>query len=149
DYPQLENGIGLMRLMKEEFSDALDSVKADVKVKPFTVATGTSAAPYIKNLIDELVKKCDNVIDYRVVAVKNKFFGESVNVAGLVTGGDLVDALKSAKCSTRVLIPGVMLRHKTNVFLDDITLSEAETAAGVSITPVENDGQALLNEICR
>lgn len=149
DYPQLENGVGLMALLKDEFLYALEELPSNVKILDFTIATGTSAAPFIKNLIDELAKKCDNVFRFQVIAVPNRFFGETVNVAGLVTGGDLIETLRGHDLGARVFIPEVMLRHETNVFLDDVTLCQAEEALGVPIIPLPNDGAEMLAKLCK
>lgn len=147
EYPQLENGVGMIALMQTEFRAALDKVKKRIKIRPFTIATGVSAAPFLAKLIDELAEKCDNVFEYNVVPVPNHFFGETVNVAGLVTGGDLISALQGKDLGERVLIPDVMLRHQTNVFLDDVTISDVEKALGIPVHAVPCDGQRLLDSI--
>lgn len=147
EYAQLENGVGMMALQKDEFMTALSQIPENTTVRDFTIATGTSAAPFIRNLIDALAKKCDNIFQYDVVAVKNRFFGETVNVAGLVTGGDLIDALRGRITGKRLFIPEVMLRHEMNVFLDDVTLEEAEAALGVPVIPLPNDGFVMLEKI--
>lgn len=147
DYPQLENGVGLLALLMEEFACALDQLAGDELIAPFTIATGVSAAPFLTKLIDALEKKCDNVFQWQVVPVPNRFFGESVNVAGLVTGRDLLDTLSGRELGERVLIPEVMLRHGAHVFLDDVSLEEAQAALGVPIVPVPNDGGVLLDRI--
>ena len=147
EYAQLENGVGMMALQEDEFMRALEQIDPSASICDFTIATGTSAAPFIRNLIDALAKKCDNIFQYDVVAVKNRFFGETVNVAGLVTGRDLIDALRGRITGRRLLIPEVMLRHEMNVFLDDVTLEEAAAALGVPIIPVPNDGFIMLDKI--
>ena len=147
DYPQLENGVGLLALMEEEFSFALEDVTGDEVIAPFTVATGVSAAPFITKLIDDLAKKCNNVFKWQVVPVPNKFFGETIDVAGLVTGGDLIRELSGRDLGERVFIPEVMLRHGTHMFLDDVSLEEAQQKLGVPIIPLMNDGGVLLDSI--
>ncbi len=149
EYPQLENGVGMIALMHEEFSAALESVSRKAKIRPFTVATGVSAAPFLAKLIDELAEKCDNIFDGNVVAVSNRFFGETVNVAGLITGRDLIAALKGKTLGERVLIPDVMLRHQTNVFLDDVTLADVEKELGVPVVAAPCDGAAFLQAILK
>lgn len=143
-YPQLDNGVGLMTLLREEFCDALEYTDIPERVEPFCVATGVSAAPFIRKLIDELKEKCDNIDSAEVYAVKNNFFGETIDVAGLVTGRDLIEALRGKKLAKRLLIPSVMLRHGENVFLDDISVDDVERELGVMVVPVENDGGQLL-----
>lgn len=144
-YPQLDNGVGLMRLMSFEFHAALNYTDIPSEIEKFTVATGVSAAPFIRKLIDELAKKCDNINDSEVYAIKNDFFGETVDVAGLVTGGDLIKTLNGKPLGKRLLIPAVMLRHGENVFLDDVSVADVEDKLGVTVVPVENDGDALLS----
>ena len=146
EYPQLENGVGMMALLSEEWNAAL-RLMDEQEISDFTLATGTSAAPFMAKLIDELGKKCDNIFKYKVVAVENKFFGDTVNVAGLVTGRDLISALKDNIIGERVLIPEVMLRHQTNVFLDDVTIDDVERELGVKVIPTPSDGFELLDII--
>ena len=88
-------------------------------------------------------EKCDN-IKGNVIAVVNDFFGHTINVAGLITGRDLTAQLRGRDLGERVLIPQNMLRHGEGVFLDDMTLAQAETLLGVPVVPVEQDGAALL-----
>ena len=144
-YPQLDNGVGLMRLLEFEFRAALSYTDIPPEIEKFSVATGVSAAPFIRKLIDELAKKCDNINDSEVYAVKNDFFGETVDVAGLVTGGDLIRTLKGKPLGKRLLIPAVMLRHGENVFLDDVSVADVERELGVKVVSVENDGDTLLS----
>lgn len=146
EYPQLENGVGMMALLNEEWAAAL-RLMDESNISDFTIATGVSAAPFMGKLIDELAKKCDNIFKYKVVAVENKFFGDTVNVAGLVTGQDLINALRGNVVGERVLIPEVMLRHKTNVFLDDVTIDDVERELGVKVIPTPSDGFELLDII--
>ncbi|MBQ6845968.1 MAG: DUF512 domain-containing protein [Oscillospiraceae bacterium] len=146
-YPQLDNGVGLMTLMHEEFSAALKYTDIPEKIEGFTVATGVSAAPLIRKLIDELKEKCDNIESAEVYAIKNEFFGETIDVAGLVTGKDMISQLRDKKLSKRLLIPAVMLRQGETVFLDDISVADIERELGVTVIPVENDGDALLTAI--
>lgn len=144
-YPQLDNGVGLMRLLSVEFLAALSYTDIPSEVEKFTVATGVSAAPFIRKLIDELAKKCNNINGSEVYEVKNDFFGETIDVAGLVTGGDLIKTLSGKSLGKRLLIPSVMLRHGENVFLDDVSVCDVERELGVTVVPVENDGDALLS----
>lgn len=144
-YPQLGNGVGLMTLLHEEFSDALEYTEIPGDVDGFTVATGVSAAPFIKKLIDELREKCHNIGNVEVYAVKNEFFGDAVDVAGLITGHDLINALRGKPLEKRLLIPDVMLRHGETVFLDDISIADVERELGVTVVPVQNDGGKLLS----
>ena len=141
EYTQLENGVGMLRLMETEFSSALRlSDKPDGV--PFSIATGVSAAPYFKKLICMAKEKYDT-INAEVYAIENDFFGRSINVTGLVTGGDLISQLKGKQLGERLLISQSMLRRDEMDFLDDVTLKDASEALGVPIYPVEQDGFAL------
>jgi NifB/MoaA-like Fe-S oxidoreductase len=144
EYSQLENGVGMLRLLETEFMDALENTKPDAgRQFPFAIATGVSAAPLINKLLQTAAQKCGKIIG-KVYAIQNDFFGHSIDVAGLITGGDLTAQLMGQNLGKRVLIPHTMLRHGEGVFLDDITLKEAEAAIGVPIMPVGTTGGELL-----
>lgn len=142
DYPQLENGVGMLRLLKVEFDSALSLAPDDADPAPFSVATGVSAAPFLEKLICTAHEKCDK-INGKVFAVRNDFFGHTIDVAGLVTGGDLIAQLRGKDLGKRLLIPQNMLRHGEGVFLDDVTVEDVERELGVPVRPVQQDGFEL------
>jgi NifB/MoaA-like Fe-S oxidoreductase len=143
-YPQLENGVGLLRLLTEEFFAALAAAgPGDGSGEPFTIATGTAAAEPLRKLVLAAEEKCGN-IKGTVIPVPNDFFGHSVDVAGLLTGRDLIAHLRDRELGRRLLISRTALRHGEDVFLDDVTLWELERTLGVPVQPVEQDGAALL-----
>ena len=145
EYSQLENGVGLMRLLETEFMAALRLAEPDEgEGGRFAIATGVSAAPLLEKLLQTAHKKCAK-IDGRVYAVVNDFFGHTIDVAGLVTGGDLIAQLRGKDLGERLLIPHTMLRHGEGVFLDDVTLEQASEALGVSVTPIGGSGGELLD----
>ena len=145
EYSQLENGVGLMRLLETEFMATLRLAEPDEGMGGrFTIATGVAAAPLLEKLLQTAHKKCAK-IDGRVYAVVNDFFGHTIDVAGLVTGGDLIAQLRGKDLGERVLIPHTMLRHGEGVFLDDVTLEEASSALGVPVTPIGGSGGELLD----
>ena len=145
EYSQLENGVGLMRLLETEFMAALRLAEPDEGMGGrFTIATGVAAAPLLEKLLQTAHKKCGK-IDGRVYAVVNDFFGHTIDVAGLVTGGDLIAQLRGKDLGERVLIPHTMLRHGEGVFLDDVTLEQASEALGVPVTPIGGSGGELLD----
>lgn len=144
-FPQLENGVGLISGMKEEFFAALSMVKKKKRSRHISVVTGELAYDFIKELSRELEEKAGIKID--VFAVKNEFFGGDVNVAGLVTGGDIIKQLKEKIKTTELFIPQVMLRDAEDVFLDDVTVEEVEIALGVKITAVLNDGYDFVEKL--
>ena len=145
EYSQLENGVGLMRLLETEFMAALRLAEPDEGMGGrFTIATGVAAAPLLEKLLQTAHKKCAK-IDGRVYAVVNDFFGHTIDVAGLVTGGDLIAQLRGKDLGERLLIPHTMLRHGEGVFLDDVTLEQASEALGVPVTPIGGSGGELLD----
>lgn len=146
NYAQLENGVGLMSLFESELRCAL-AMEEKTHIAPFAVATGRGAADFMRRMIDEIAKRCDNEMQYEVFAVRNDFFGEGVNVAGLVTGGDIIAQLCGKITAKRLLVPRVMLRHGETVFLDDVSISDMEQALGVTVIPVEIDGGMFLDAV--
>ena len=145
EYSQLENGVGLMRLLETEFLSVLALVGPDEgEGGSFTIATGVAAAPLLEKLLQTAHKKCGK-IDGKVRAIVNDFFGHTIDVAGLVTGGDLINQLKGQELGGRVLIPHTMLRHGEGVFLDDVTLEQAAEALGVPVEPIGGSGGELLD----
>lgn len=145
EHTQLENGVGMIRLLEREFASAL-SLSDPPDGLPFSIATGTSVAPYFENLICTARQKYDN-IDGRVYAIENDFFGHSINVTGLITGQDLIAQLKGKPLGERLFVSQNMLRREELDFLDDVTLEEASSALGVPIYPIESDGFALWDAI--
>ncbi|MBR5343152.1 MAG: DUF512 domain-containing protein [Oscillospiraceae bacterium] len=141
EHTQLENGVGMLRLLETEFKSAL-RLSDEPDCVPFSIATGVSAAPYFQRLLD-LAKEKYPGLDGRVYAIVNDFFGHSINVAGLITGQDLIAQLKGKELGCRLLISQNMLRRQEMDFLDDVTLAEASKALGLPIYPVEQDGFAL------
>ncbi|MCI5856976.1 MAG: DUF512 domain-containing protein [Agathobacter sp.] len=148
-YIQLENGVGMLRLLFVEFHEALAAYKKQMQGKTVenghvTLASGVLAAPFIKSLAEEFMKCFPNrVID--VVAIRNDFFGERITVSGLVTAQDLVAQLKERELGAYVGIPCNMLRMGEQVFLDDWTLEEVENALQVPAVIVKSSGQNLLD----
>lgn len=145
EYSQLENGVGLMRLLETEFMAALDFTEPDEgSGEEFTLATGVAAAPLLEKLLQTGHKKCAK-IKGQVVAIVNDFFGHTIDVAGLVTGGDLIAQLRGRELGRRLLIPHTMLRHGEGVFLDDVTLEQVSAELGVPVVPVGGSGDELLS----
>lgn len=144
---QLENGVGLVALLFEEFRQALETCRTTPAGTPMTIATGTAAAPLMRMLIDEAGKKWDN-LHVDVIEIRNEFFGETITVAGLVTGGDLIHQLRG-RVAPVLLIPDTMLRHEGDRFLDDVLPGDVERELGVELRVVPVDGAALLQELLR
>ena len=145
DFPQFENGVGMLRSLYEEYSGALSGLTGEERAR-VSVATGTAAAPLFENISQITKKTCYNV-DIKVFPVVNRFFGATVDVAGLLTGSDLLAALKGEDLGERLLISATMLRHGGDVFLDDVSLAELSEALGVPVVPVRPDGAELLDAV--
>lgn len=143
EYLQLENGVGMMTLLRHEFLEALAGLEESDRRIELSLATGVAAYDFICELVDELKKKWHN-LTCNIYAIKNDFFGENITVSGLVTGRDLIAQLKGKALGDRLLIPAAMLRQEGDLFLDDTTPSEVEQALGIPVEPLPNDGYALL-----
>lgn len=149
DFTQLDNGVGMLRLLTEEFRRGLDLMEPEEMegAGPFAIATGVSAAPFLAKLIDMAREKCGK-IEGEVHAIRNDFFGHTITVAGLVTGQDLIAQLRDKKLPRRLLIPANMLRSGERVFLDDVSVDDVERELGVQVIPVAQDGYELLDAMC-
>ena len=145
EHTQLENGVGMIRLLEAEFKSAL-SLSDRPDGVPFSIACGVSVAPFFEKLVCAAREKYDN-IDGRVYAIENDFFGHSINVTGLITGGDLINQLKGKDLGERLFISQNMLRRDEMDFLDDVLLEDAVTALGVPIYPIGQDGFDLWDAI--
>lgn len=143
EFNQLENGVGLVASLEDEFSSALALEEGDSRERRISLATGVDAAPILAGLAQRLREKWSGVV-CTVYPIVNDFFGHTITVAGLVTGKDLLAQLAGRDLGEELLIPSVMLRHEQDKFLDDVTLEEAKAALGVPIRTVENDGFILL-----
>ena len=143
DYGQLENGVGMLTLQREQFRDALPFFEPDGRRRNFSIATGVAAAPFLRKLVDEAAETWHN-LNGRVYPVVNDFFGHEITVAGLLTGRDLIAQLKGKDLGEELLLPDVLLKFHEDVFLDDVTLDEVREALGVPITMVGSDGYELL-----
>lgn len=151
-YLQLENGVGMTRLLLEEFGDGMsklaeertfpdDSVKEEI-----SLATGLLAYPYIQRMTDEMEKAFPN-LKVHVYPIVNEFFGEHITVSGLLTGQDIEKQLKGKVLGTRLLLPQNVLRSGEEVFLDDFTKSDLEKSLQVPINIVKSSGYDFINAV--
>lgn len=145
-YLQLENGVGMLRLLDSEIQETVQGLEGNDTFRHFSVATGKLAAPYIEKSISYVQEKFPN-IHGTVYAIRNDFFGPMITVSGLITGQDLIAQLKDQDLGERLLIPCNMLRAGENVFLDDITVEEAEEALQIKITVVNEDGASFVHAV--
>lgn len=143
DFPQIENGVGMLRNLEDEFLWALEETELPETPRTVTVPTGECGYGFLDSMLDGLRGKCHN-LTVNLVPVHNDFFGGSVNVTGLLTGQDIVKHLKGRALGDEVLIASNMLRANEDVFLDDMTLSELEEALGVPVRRFGCSGEAML-----
>lgn len=145
EYPQLENGVGMLALLRETFRKALSELYPEDKPthKHLTIATGEAAGPLLSELAADFMGVFPHV-QVDVVIVKNEFFGGGVTVAGLLTGRDLQKNLVGRDNGDFILISCDTQKSGEAIFLDDMTLSELSESLGTPVLPVDNDGAALL-----
>ncbi len=145
EYAQLENGVGMLRLLRTEFDQGLELAQPVASVRPFSTACGVDAGAWIQEIVDLAAPKCHT--RGRVYPIVNKFLGETITVSGLICGEDLIGQLQGRELGERLLLPINMLRHGEDVFLDDVTVADVARTLGVEVVPVEQDGFALCDAI--
>lgn len=151
-YIQLENGVGMMRLFREEFSAAVekltktsdDTEKRSGTKRRLSVATGKLAFPVMREAAEKMMELCPE-LTIQVYAIRNDFFGETITVSGLITGQDMIAQLKERQqagedLGETLLIPSNMLRSGEQVFLDDVTVGDVEQALDITVKAVESGG---------
>ena len=148
-YVQLENGVGMLRSLIEEFRSALERSEPPAGRTYAAMATGVSCAPFLEMLLEEVQGRYPGV-GGAVYPIDNDFFGHTIDEAGLITAGDLIrqlEHLKGERLGERLLIPVNLLRHGGDVFLDDLRISDVEEALRVQVRVVEQDGADLLEAL--
>ena len=143
-YGQLENGVGMIRSLLDEVSDALSERNGSNKKMEISLATGKLAGPLMEQIVDLLHEKYPNIIVH-IHVIRNDFFGENITVAGLITGQDLKKQLTGKSLGEYLLLPDVMFRSGETVFLDDMTVEQLEKTLQIPIRIVESDGMSLIN----
>jgi len=149
----------MMRLLITEYEEALDEFaihnsqftindNSEFRIpnSEFSIATGVAAGRFLTNILKTAAGMCDR-INGKVFTVRNDYFGDSVTVSGLVTGGDLISQLRGRALGDRLLIPQNMLRSGDEVFLDDVSVSDVSKALGVPVRVVRQDGADLFRAI--
>ena len=145
-YLQLENGVGMVRLLEEEVVQTLAGMTGDDRKLHRTIATGELAAPFLRKHVESVRKKYPNV-DIQVLAIKNEFFGGKITVAGLITGTDLVSQLKGKDLGDRLLLTNHMLKSGEPVFLDDVTVDDVQNALQIKVSIVESSGADFVSSL--
>ena len=143
-YLQLENGVGMMRLLETEVKERLAELEGDNREFTASVATGKLAAPFIQQYMKLIQEKFPN-IKVNVYTIRNDFFGERITVSGLITGADLREQLKDRELGEKILIPCNMLRSGEDVFLDDLTVDDIREALGTELVVVDEPGADLVD----
>ena len=149
-YIQLENGVGMLRLLDREVGDALQMIgeefEGEADPERVSIGTGLLAAPYIKKQAERIMKQYPQV-QVQVFPIKNEFFGEKITVAGLLTGQDIVKQLSGQDLGDRLLLPICMFRSGEETFLDDMTKEQVQNTLQVPIDIVKSSGQDLVAAI--
>lgn len=148
-YLQLENGVGMLRLLLDEFQDAFSQEqKAEdrgrMEEKELSLATGKLAYPYIREMAEQVMRRYPERRIY-VYSIVNEFFGEQITVSGLLTGQDIIKQLTGKKLGEKLLLPQNVLRSGEDVFLDDVRLEEVEKTLQVPVDIVKSSGYDLFS----
>ncbi len=153
-YLQLENGVGMMRLLLDEFDAALpdfpagDGRQEAAAANSLAIATGRLAYPFISRMAERMKARYEGLEIY-VYPITNDFFGEQITVSGLLTGQDICTQLKERELGCRLLLPANVLRSGEDVFLDDFTVAELEKALQVPIDIVKSSGHDFIEAILK
>ena len=150
DYPQIENGVGMLRSFSDEFGMAFEDIaEFSKKIRParsVSLVTGTASYPMMVSLKEKLETLCPE-ITLNIYKIINNFFGESITVSGLLTGKDICEQLAGKPLGEELLIPENALRHGEDVFLCGMTTCEMSEKLGVKVTPSGSDGYGLVEAI--
>lgn len=146
DYPQYENGVGMLRSLIDEFDDALDTAEWDGDERRISIVTGRAPFKIISDLVRKAEKKFPK-LKCGVYPIRNDFFGETITVTGLITAQDLIAQMKNKELGDELLISSAMLMHGSDVFLDDLTVGDVERELNVRVRAVQNDGYELLDAV--
>ena len=149
-YIQLENGVGMIRLMEVEIAEALEQLHpgeaGEVCPEEISIATGRLAAPYIEQYVERVCRQFPGK-KVHVYAIRNDFFGERITVAGLITAKDLIAQLKEQPLGSRLLLPSAMFRSGEETFLDDLTRTDVQNALQVPVDIVKSSGRDFVEAI--
>lgn len=146
DFPQLDNGVGLLTSMEQEFRDALNDAVADDVSRDFAMATGMAAYDLFKKISAEFCAKFTSS-RIEIYGVKNEFFGDSVTVAGLIVGNDLITHLKKVNFNKKyLLLPSVMFKSsKELIFLDDVSVEDVERELNTKVIVTSCEAYSLID----
>lgn len=145
-YPQIENGVGMVRSFQDEFEDYFNDLSASKISKKISIATGALATDLISNIVASIKEKFPN-IEIEIHTIVNNYFGKNITVAGLITGKDLIEQLKDIDLGDYLMLPDTLLRHGEDILLDDIRVEEIEKALQTSVRIVKSDGKSFIEGI--
>ena len=152
-YLQLENGVGMIRLLLSEFQDAMEKLRKEqendvilMREQEISMVTGKLAFPYIRQMAEEMMRTLHG-LTIHVYGIRNDFFGEMITVSGLLTGQDIIKQLKGQPLGERLLLPQNVLRSGEDVFLDDVTVPELEKALQVRADIVKSSGYDFVDSV--
>ena len=144
EYPQYENGVGMLRSLADEFHQALDIADSENLPRTVSIATGRSPYEFLCGLAREAEEKFPGLTCH-VYCIRNDFFGETITVTGLITAQDLIAQLKGKPLGDKLLLSSSMIRRNDDVFLDDLHISDVEKALDIEIQITNSDGFELLD----
>jgi len=145
DFPQFENGVGMLRSFLHEADAAIRKPRLFKEKPNVTVVTGVAASEHMKALCKEISEGFE--IDIGVCVVQNRFFGENITVAGLLTGQDILYSLKKSGYNEKIIIPKSCLKRDEDIFLDDISVQELAEELKAKVVPVSCNGTVFIREI--
>ena len=147
EYPQIENGVGMLRLLEQECQEAYEDLIQDSCLSPqpqtVLIPTGISAHPFISDITRRFAPENCRL---KVVPIHNHYFGETITVTGLIVGSDLMEQLKDIDCD-QILLCDTMLKEGTDCFLDDITIEEVRKSLGKPVRIIRNNGESLIRAL--
>lgn len=145
-YGQIEDGVGMMRLLCDEVENRLKELSGDDRKRNVSLVTGKLAAPTIRELAECVGEKYPN-IRINVHCIINDFFGEEITVSGLLTGQDIISQLKGTDLGDEVLLPVNMLKADEDIFLDDISVKELAQTLQVPVNVIQSEGKDFVDKI--
>jgi len=147
DFPQIENGVGMVASFVAEVTSALlDERPERSGCRTISIATGTSFAPILNKLARAIEKRFRHV-RLKVYPIINRFFGEGVTVTGLLTGTDIMAQLKGQELGDALFLSRNMFRAGTEMLLDDYTLQDLEKSLSIPVRIMDNDGQSFVDAV--
>ena len=144
-FDQLEDGVGMIRILRDNIKNTIKNINVNVKGS-FTLITGSSAYKEILN-ISEIIMEANNKVSINCIKIINNFFGESITVAGLITGIDIINQLQKVTLGKYLIIPSNMLRSGERILLDDIKVEELESKLNIKVLICDYTGEDLIDII--